>query len=97
MFPRIDVSLQSCFVPLKRVPYLSVQVAAKIVKGVKRGDFCITIGTDGYLLALGTQGFSPCFSVVEAILQVRSGTVHGAGYGNEVSFAAVHDSVHFQI
>lgn len=48
------------------------QVAAKIVRGVKRGDFCISVGMDGYLLALGTQGFSPCFSVGEAIMQVSS-------------------------
>lgn len=46
------------------------QVAAKIVRGLKSGDFCITFGTDGYFLGLGTAGFSPCFSIFPAFVQV---------------------------
>lgn len=48
------------------------QVASKIVRGLERGDFCITFGAEGYFLGLGTAGFSPSFSVMEAISQVRS-------------------------
>ena len=47
------------------------QVAATIVKGLKAGDFCITFGAEGFLVGLGTAGFAPCFSVTQAVCQVR--------------------------
>lgn len=47
------------------------QVAATIVKGLKAGDFCITFGFEGYFVGLGTAGFAPCFSVTQAVCQVR--------------------------
>lgn len=47
------------------------KVAATIVRGLKAGDFCITFGVEGYLVGLGTAGFAPCFSVTQAVCQVR--------------------------
>ena len=46
-------------------------MAATIVKGLKAGDFCITFGAEGFLVGLGTAGFAPCFSVTQAVCQVR--------------------------
>ncbi|CBJ25970.1 similar to follicular lymphoma variant translocation 1 [Ectocarpus siliculosus] len=51
------------------------QVAATMVKGLKAGDFCITLGGEGYLVGLATAGFAPCFSVSRALCQVLSAGV----------------------
>ncbi|CAM9358961.1 unnamed protein product [Laminaria digitata] len=52
-------------------------VALKMVRGLEKGDFCITFGFEGYLVGLATAGFSPCFSLLDATLQVREGGREG--------------------
>eukprot|EP00904_Undaria_pinnatifida_P001533 jgi/Undpi1/11380/HiC_scaffold_30.g13677.m1 len=55
--------------------FCPAQVAAKMVRGLEAGDFCITFGAEGYLVGLVTAGFSPCFSLIDATLQVLCASV----------------------
>lgn len=60
-----------------------------MVRGLEAGDFCITFGSEGYLVGLATAGFSPCFSVVDATLQVRGGESDGLNEGGREGSAYV--------
>ena len=70
---------------------LPLQVAAKIVQGLKCGNFCITVGLEGFLVGLATAGFSPCFSVFDATFQVQKDIVCASTFVDFVStFIARH-------
>ena len=38
--------------------------------GLERGTFCITVGLEGFLLAILTTGFNPPTSVLKALLEL---------------------------
>ncbi|CAM9776719.1 unnamed protein product [Chrysoparadoxa australica] len=55
--------------------FSSQRVASDMLKGMRRGDFAIVTGFDGWLLSLVTAGFGPCFSVTTAICQIGAASV----------------------
>ena len=71
---------------------LPLQVAAKIVQGLKSGNFCITVGLEGFFVGLGTAGFSPCFSVFDATFQVQKYIVRAF---TSVDFVSIFIATHY--